>query len=333
MAQNQKQVGYTLIDNKRNLKFNIMIYKSSIYKSAVIVVFSLLMINKSLAQQDPQYSQYMYNTISVNPGYTGQRDVLSITGLYRTQWVGFDGAPKTQTFSLHSPLNNEKIGLGLSVVNDKLGPSSETYFDANFSYTIALDALKEHKLSFGLKAGFQVLSLDWSKGRYQNPDAAFENNLSLFSPTVGAGMYWHSNKAYLGFSIPNIITTNYYDDFQESVAAEKLHYYFIGGYVFNLNQNTKLKPAFLVKAVSGAPIIADLSANFLFNEKITLGLAYRWDDAISGLAGFQISDSLFIGYAYDLTTTNLNNYNSGSHEIVLRFEPRQLGKILSPRFF
>jgi len=310
-----------------------MIYRSSVYKSAILVVFSLLMVNESLAQQDPQYSQYMYNTMSVNPGYAGQRDVLSITGLYRTQWVGLDGAPKTQTFSLHSPLRNEKIGLGLSVVNDKLGPSSETYFDANFSYTIPLDVLKEYKMSFGLKAGFHVLSLDWSKGMYQNPDNAFGENLNLFSPTIGAGVYWHNRKSYLGFSIPNFITTDHYDDFQESVAAEKLHYYIIGGYVFNLSQKTKLKPAFLLKAVSGAPLIADLSANFLFNEKITLGLAYRWDDAISGLAGFQISDSLFIGYAYDYTTTNLSNYNSGSHEIMLRFEPRQLGRILSPRFF
>ncbi|WOD42567.1 PorP/SprF family type IX secretion system membrane protein [Hwangdonia lutea] len=309
-----------------------MIYKSSVYKSAIIV-FLLLIAHESLAQQDPQYSQYMYNTMNINPGYTGQRDVLSIAGLYRTQWVGIDGAPKTQTFSLHSPLRNEKVGLGLSVVNDKLGPSSETYFDANFSYTIPLGTVNKHDLTFGLKAGFHVLSLDWSKGRYQNPDNAYSENLNLLSPTIGAGVYWHSNKAYLGISVPNVITTDHYDDFQESVAAERLHFYIIGGYVFELSENTKFKPAFLLKAVTGAPLIADFSANFLIKEKLTLGLAYRWDDAISGLAGFQISDSLFIGYAYDLTTTNLNNYNSGSHEIMLRFEPRQLGRILSPRFF
>lgn len=309
-----------------------MIHKSSYIKGLITLILALV-INQSFAQQDPQYSQYMYNTMSVNPGYTGQRDVLSVTGLYRAQWVGLDGAPKTQTFSLHSPLNNEKIGLGLSVVNDKLGPASENYFDANFSYTIQLDELKEYKLSFGLKAGFHLLSLDWNKGIYQNPDRAFGDNLDLFSPTIGAGVYWHSKKAYLGFSIPNFITTDHYDDFQESVAAEKLHYYIIGGYVFDFSENTKFKPAFLVKAVSGAPIIADVSANFLFNNKLTLGLAYRWDDAVSGLAGFQINDSLYIGYAYDLTTTNLNNYNNGSHEIMLRFEPRQLGRILSPRFF
>ncbi|WP_347924681.1 type IX secretion system membrane protein PorP/SprF [Pontimicrobium sp. SW4] len=308
-----------------------MIQKSSLLKGLIILVFTF-MINESFAQQDPQFTQYMYNTMSVNPGYTGQREVLSITGLYRTQWVGIDGAPKTQTLSLHTPLKNERVGIGFSIVNDQLGPASETYFDANFSYTVPVNE-SGAKLSFGLKGGFHLLDTDWSKGRYQNPDTAFEENLSLFSPTVGAGMYLHSQKWYLGLSVPNFITTEHYDDFQESIAAERLHYYLIGGYVFDLSESVKLKPAFLVKAVSGSPLIADLSANLLFNEKLSLGLAYRWDDSFSGLAGFQVSEGLFIGYAYDYTTTNLNNYNSGTHEIMLRFELKKVGKILSPRFF
>jgi type IX secretion system PorP/SprF family membrane protein len=155
----------------------------------------------------------------------------------------------------------------------------------------------------------------------------------LFSPTIGTGVYLHSAKWYVGFSVPNFLTTKHYDDFQESLASEKLHYYVIGGYVFDLSETTKFKPAALVKGVSGAPIIADVSANFLFNEKLTLGLAWRWDDSFSGLAGFQVTDGLFIGYSYDATTTNLNNYNSGSHEIMLRFELQNVGRILSPRFF
>ncbi|WP_412986096.1 type IX secretion system membrane protein PorP/SprF [Pontimicrobium sp. IMCC45349] len=309
-----------------------MIQKSSLLKGLILLVFTL-MINESFAQQDPQYTQYMYNTMTVNPGYAGQRDVLSITGLHRTQWVGLDGAPKTQSLGIHSPLRNERIGLGLSVVNDKLGPASETYVDANFSYTIPIDELGITKLSFGLKGGFHLLNTDWSEGLYQNPDSAFSEDVSLFSPTIGAGMYLHSDKWYLGLSVPNFITTKHYDDFEESVAAERMHFYLIGGYVFDVSDSVKLKPAFLVKAVSGAPIIADISANALINEKFTLGLGYRWDDSFSGLAGFQVSDSVYIGYAYDYTTTNLNNYNSGSHEIMLRFELQQLGKILSPRFF
>ncbi|MDO7174222.1 type IX secretion system membrane protein PorP/SprF [Mariniflexile sp. AS56] len=307
-----------------------MIHKL-VLKGLTLAMFVLL-INTGFAQQNPQYTQYMYNTMSVNPAYTGQRDVLSITGLYRTQWVGIDGAPKTQTFSAHSPLRNEKIGLGLSVVNDALGPATENYIDANFSYTILLNH-SYTKLSFGVKAGIQSLQTDWSKGRYKNPDAMFNENLSLFSPTIGTGLYLHNQNWYLGVAIPNFLTTKHYDDFQESVASERLHYYAIAGYVFDINDQTKLKPAALVKAVSGAPIIADLSANLLLRNKFTLGLAYRWDDAFSGLLGFQVSNGLYIGYAYDATTTKLNNYNSGSHEIMLRFELQKLGRIISPRFF
>lgn len=308
-----------------------MIQKSSIIKSLVMLVL-LLASQSNFAQQDPQYTQYMYNTMSVNPGYAGQREVLSITGLYRTQWVGIEGAPKTQSFGIHSPLANDKIGLGLSIVNDKLGPASETFFNGNFSYTIKVDD-KETELSFGLNAGFHLLSTDWSKGKFQNPDSAFNENVNLFSPIIGAGLYLHSSKWYLGLSVPNFITTEHYDDFQESIAVERLHYYAIGGFVIDINQTTKLKPAFLVKAVSGAPLIADLSVNALFNDKITLGVAYRWDDSLAGIIGFQVSEEFYLGYAYDYTTTNLNNYNSGSHEIMLRFELQKLGKILSPRFF
>lgn len=308
-----------------------MIHHNKILKGLVVLAV-LLMVNTSFAQQNPQYTQYMYNTMTVNPGYTGQRDALSITGLYRTQWMGIDGAPKTQTLGIHSPLRNEKIGVGLSLVNDKLGPTSETYLDANFSYTIEMNDTGV-ELSFGLKGGFHLLDADWNKGRYQNSETLFNENMSLFSPTIGTGVYVHSNDWYLGLSVPNFITTQHYDDYQESLAAERFHYYLIGGYVLNVSETTRLKPAFLVKAVSGAPIIADLSLNALFKEKLTLGLAYRWDDSLSGLAGFQISDELYIGYSYDYTTTNLNNYNSGTHEIMLRFELQQIGRMISPRFF
>jgi len=310
-----------------------MIKQSSLTKSLILVVFATLLSLEMNAQQDPQYTQYMYNTMSVNSAYAGQRDVLSITGLYRTQWVGIDGAPKTITFGAHAPLRNNRMGLGLNMVSDKLGPANETNVDLNFSYTIPIDDFTGTELSFGIKGGFHLLDTDWSKGVFQNPDVLFNDNLNLFSPTVGAGLYLHSEQWYLGFSVPNFFTTEHYNDIQESIATERLHYFLIGGYVFDINRNTKLKPAVLVKGVSGAPLIADLSLNALFNDKLTLGLGYRWDDSISGLAGFQVNEGLFIGYAYDLTTTGLNNYNSGSHEIMLRFELQQVGKILTPRFF
>jgi type IX secretion system PorP/SprF family membrane protein len=310
-----------------------MIQKSLLIKSLILIVFTTLLSVEAIAQQDPQYTQYMYNTMSVNPAYAGQRDVLSITALYRTQWVGIDGAPKTLTFGAHSPLRNERIGLGLNIVSDRLGPVNETNIDANISYTLPLDDTNDLQLSFGLKAGIHMLNADWSRGRYNLTDSFFNENINLTSPTIGSGAYLHSKKWYLGLSVPNMLNTNHYDDFTESIATERLHYFLIGGYVFDLNDNTKLKPAFLVKGVAGAPLIADLSLNALFNDKFTLGLAYRWDDSISGLAGFQINPGLFIGYAYDATTTGLNNYNSGTHEIMLRFELQQIEKFLSPRFF
>ena len=310
-----------------------MIQKSSLIKGLILVVFTALLSFETQAQQDPQYTQYMYNTMSVNAGYAGQRNVLSATALYRTQWVGIEGAPKTITFGIHSPLRNDRIGLGLNIVSDQLGPAEETSIDANISYSIPVDETGKLELSFGLKGGLHILDTDWSKGRFQKTDPLFNENINLISPTLGAALYLHSDKWYLGFSVPNILDTDHYDDFTESIATERLHFFLIGGYVFDLSDNTKLKPAILVKGVTGAPLIADLSVNALFNDKFTLGLAYRWDDSVSGLLGFQINEGLFVGYAYDATTTALNNYNSGTHEIMLRFELQQIGKILSPRFF
>lgn len=308
-----------------------MIHKSSLIKAFISLVFILISFT-SRAQQDPQYTHYMFNTLSVNPAYAGQRETLSAVALHRSQWVGIDGAPMTQSLAIHSPLRNERVGLGLNIVRDALGPATETFVDANFSYTIPLNA-NDLKLSFGAKGGLHILDTDWSKGLFQNPDVAFNNNLNLISPMIGAGLYMHTRKWYVGLAVPNFIQTDHYDDFQESVATERMHFYAIGGYVFNINDTVELKPAFLVKGVSGAPLIADVSANFWFQQKITAGLAYRWDDAVSALVGFQVTPGMFVGYSYDMTTTGLNNYNSGTHEITLRFEIKRVGRILSPRFF
>ena len=304
-------------------------------KNLFLIFFGILISLEVCSQQDPQYTQYMYNTMSVNSAYTGQRNVLSITGLYRTQWVGIDGAPKTLTFGIHSPLKNENLGIGLSIVSDQLGPIREDYIDLNFSYTIRLNELTE--LSFGLKGGLHNLSSDWTRGViFQNTDLAFNENISLFSPTIGVGLYLHSTRGYLGLSLPNILTTKHYDDYKGSLSSESLHFFLIGGYVFNIDNSIKLKPAFMVKAVSGSPIIADLSMNTMFNNRFVLGLAYRWDDSISGLTGLQVSDTLFIGYAYDYNNSMGNKYTGGTHEIMLRFELQEITKrlkILSPRFF
>ena len=288
------------------------------------------------AQQEPQYTQYMYNTLTVNPGYTGSPGVLQANLLHRTQWVGISGAPQTQAFSIHSPWSKyyEHIGVGLSVVNDRLGPSDEVYADGNFSYTLKMG--DEAKLAFGLKAGVRVLSIDWSRGRYyQEGDPLLNTNINnKINPTIGAGLYYYTDNWYAGVSVPNFMQNNYYDDVQETVRAERLHYYIIGGYVFTLSDDVKFKPAVLGKIVSGAPITVDASANFLLQDVVTLGAAYRWNDAVSGLVGIQVSRNFFVGYSYDYSVTDLNKYNNGSHEFMVRFEiAPKTNRIKSPRFF
>ncbi|MDB4300962.1 type IX secretion system membrane protein PorP/SprF [Flavobacteriaceae bacterium] len=301
-------------------------------KKLFLIFIGILTSLEVCSQQDSQYTQYIYNTMSVNSAYTGQRDVLSYTGLYRTQWVGIDGAPKTLTFGIHSPLKNENLAMGISIVSDQLGPIREDYINLNFSYTIRLNRSTE--LSFGLKGGLHNLSSDFSRGNsFQNTDVAINENISLFSPTVGAGLYLHSTRGYLGLSTPNFLTTEHYNDYKDSLASERLHLFLIGGYVFNIDNNIKLKPAFLIKAVSGSPLIADLSINAMFNNRFVFGLAYRWDDSLSGLTGLQVNKTLFIGYAYDYNTSMGYNYTGGTHEVMLRFELQQINKILSPRFF
>jgi len=287
----------------------------------------------SFAQQDAQYTQYMYNTININPAYAGSRGVMSFFGLHRTQWVGLDGAPVTNAFSMNTPIEFTNLGLGLSFVNDRIGPTSENTISADVSYSVQTS--ENYKLSFGVKATGNLFNLDVTRLTYQNPnDPLLQNLNNNFSMNVGAGVYFHSDKSYVGLSVPNFFETKRYDDNDVAVYKERMNFYLIGGYVFDLSPNLKFKPAFLSKVVEGAPFQLDVSGNFLIQEKLTLGAAWRWGAAMSAMVGFQITDGLFAGYAYDLETTRLANYNSGSHEIFLRFELfRRDDRIVSPRFF
>jgi type IX secretion system PorP/SprF family membrane protein len=276
----------------------------------------------------------MYNTISINPAYAGSRGVISVLGLYRTQWVGLDGAPETSSFSVNTPVGNN-VGLGVSLVNDKIGPTNENNISADFSYSIQTSATA--KLSFGIKGSANLFKLDPTKLSPENQgDPQFQDFKNKFSPNVGAGVYLHSDKGYVGLSVPNFIETNRYDDNETAIYKEQINYYLIAGYVFNLDhyEQIKFKPAVLAKMIEGSPFQVDASANFMFNDKFVVGVSYRWSAAVSALAGFQITDSLYLGYAYDRETTKLANYNSGSHEIFLRFEfLNKYSRITSPRFF
>lgn len=287
----------------------------------------------SYAQQDAQFTQYMYNTINVNPAYAGSRGAMSIFALHRSQWVGLDGAPTTNAVSINTPFNSSRMGLGVSIINDKIGPTTENNISTDLSYTVPTS--ETMKLSFGVKASVNLFDLNASR---LNPDQPNDPKLygynNTISPNIGAGIYLHSDKAYVGLSIPNFIESNRYDDNDTKVYKEKMNYYLIAGYVMDLSYNLKFKPALLTKMVQGAPLQVDISGNFLFNDKFTFGLAYRWSASASAMAGFQVSDALFIGYGYDLETTKLDNYNSGSHEVFLRYEIfKNNNKITTPRFF
>ena len=317
-----------------------MIYKKSLLVTVLIV---LSVCTQVYAQQDAQYTQYMYNTMSVNPAYAGSRGQLSIAGLYRSQWVGLEGAPKTQTLNLHSPIRNSRLGYGISIINDNIGDGvvQETQLDAVLSYTV--DVSLEGKLSFGLKLGGNMLSLDFNGlNNFDSENIQGENIDNKFSPNFGVGVYYHTNKFYAGLSAPNMVETEYFDNSQRDsnsvqfLSKERMNFYLITGYVFDLNNNFKFKPAVLTKVVGGAPLQIDLSASFLFNDMFSFGAAYRWDAALSGMLGFQISDQLMIGLAYDRETTELGGtqFNDGSFEVFLRFElVKAFQRMVSPRFF
>lgn len=298
----------------------------------IILIFLFFSVVCS-AQQDAQYTQYMYNTISVNPAYAGSRGALSVFGLYRTQWIGLDGAPVTSTISVNTPLNNSNLGLGVSLVNDKIGPTNENTLSADLSYTVPTS--DTFKLSFGIKATANLFNLDVNKLSYEDQDdPQFQDLNNKITPNIGAGVYWHSDRAYLGLSVPNFIETNRYNDNDTAIFKDKINYYFMAGYVFDLDYYVKFKPAVLTKMVQGAPLQVDVSGNFMFNDKFTVGVAYRWSASVSAMAGFQVTDGLYIGYGYDHETTQLRKYNSGSHEIFLRFEFfNNYNKMISPRFF
>jgi len=303
-----------------------------IYMVTIFVLFSVFSLQ---AQQDAQYTQYMYNTVSVNPGYAGSRGHLSVAALHRSQWVGLDGAPTTQTFNIHSPIGYRGIGLGLSVVNDQIGPTSETNFDVDFSYTLYLST--EGRLSFGLKAGGNLLDVKFSELNQFTTDPTLASDIdNRFSPNFGAGVYYHNENFYAGLSVPRFLQTSHFDESTLSEAREQMNFYLITGYVWDLNSFLKFKPTLLTKAVQGAPLQVDLSANFMFNEKFILGAAYRWDAAVSGMVGFNISEGFLIGLAYDREVTELGSaaFNDGSFELIFRYDfIKTKGQLKSPRFF
>ena len=299
---------------------------------AGIILFSI----KGMSQQDPLFTQYMYNMSVMNPAYaTDDPGMLKLGGIYRTQWTDVDGAPNTLNFFAHTPIS-ERVELGLTVVHDEIGNVEKTNnITADFAYVIPTG--NTTKLSFGAKAGITTFDANLSGLVINdNPDLAFHDINQVF-PVFGVGAFWFGDKHYFGVSAPNLLTADHLDESQllRDRGTEEIHYYITGGYVFNISDNFKLKPSTMVRGVEGAPISVDVNANVLLYDKLEAGVGYRFDETITGLVNFRITPSLRIGYAYDYPTYDLSN--SGSHEIMLLFDLDLLGLgkgyDKSPRFF
>ena len=308
-------------------------------KITVLFIMAIAVINVS-AQQDAMFTHYAYNTLAVNPGYAGTRDALTVTGLYRNQWVGFDGAPVTQTLTLHTPVFNNKLGVGMSFVNDKIGPLRSTSVYGDIAYKIKLSTTG--RLAFGLKGGGNLVQGNFTSLTLNTTgDNAFSENIrSSFKPNFGFGVYYYSAKAYVGLSTPTLLE----NEFNSSASAatnkliKKRHYFFIAGTVFDIGKNgsLKFKPTTFVKVTDAAPIEADVTGMFIFNNKIELGAMFRTGDAVGLLLGYNVTPQLRFGYSYDFSYTNKTiKYNGGSHEIMLRYDffYKEKGGIISPRYF
>ena len=309
-------------------------------KIRYIAAFAFLSILTAQAQQDPQYTQYMYNMNVVNPAYAGSKENVSVGLLYRSQWMDLEGAPETGTFSIHSPVG-KNVGLGLSAISDKIGPVEENNVYADFSYTLQLGG--EHRLALGLKAGatFHKVSLFSSIGNGFVPhenDPAFQSNMNNTYLNLGTGAFYYTDKYYIGLSVPNLLKSKHLDLVQNGdeyeFGTEVQHYFLTAGYVFDLSETTQFKPSMMVKSAFEAPTSLDVSANFLFHKRFEIGATYRLEDSFGGMVNFAITPNIRIGYAYDHVVSDLKTVTPSSHEFMLLFDLNLAKRVsVSPRFF
>jgi len=304
-------------------------------KKIYIIVFVCLLAFTSNAQQDPQYTQYMYNMNVINPAYAGSTEGLSIGLLYRSQWVGLDGGPTTFTFAAHSPIG-ERTGLGISIIADEIGPVTETNAYIDFSYTVPVGT--QTKLAFGLKGGFTFHDIGIQEGQIDLIDLGdpfFANNINETTPNIGAGVYlYQPNKYYVSLSVPNILDAVHLDAQGTKIGSETQHLFAAAGYVFELSENFALKPHGLLKYASEAPVSFDINANLFMYNIVEVGIGYRLDDSFSGMVNFQVLPNLRIGYAYDSIQSELDIVTNSSHEVFLNFYlnfPKKVSR--SPRYF
>jgi len=320
------------------LKLKTMNTKLNIIKGLGILVILVASLT-SKAQQDPMYTQYMFNTQTINPAYAGTWESLGFMVLGRNQWTGWDGAPQTYTFTMQAPLKNERVALGLSLINDKVGYEKRTYLFADYSYLVPIT--EKVNLRLGLKGGFTNYSHNLQDHNILDPnDPAFTGEIAhSFKPNFGVGAFLYSKKAYVGLSIPKVVNSSF-DLTTENftIESEIRHYFLIAGAVFDLGENVKFKPTALAKASfsaeTGTPLQLDFSGNFLIKEKLWLGAMYRTGSSYGFIAQFMFADKLRVGYAIDFSTNNMKYYNNGTHEVMISYELRfKKEEVVSPRYF
>lgn len=314
-----------------------MILKKQITTGLIVLALIFICQWPAYSQQEPLYTQYMFNTLSVNPAYTGTTNSLNLLALTRYQWVGIKGAPKTFTFSMHAPIQNKKMGLGFSLIQDEIGPTKNIYMSADYAYRINLT--EKITLSMGIKAGIYNYTIGLSRlDLVDGADMSFQQDQKKkFNPNIGAGFYLYSDRWYAGLAVPTLIE-NAFDSKNQSVSSLadlKRHYYFMAGYVFQMNTEWAFKPSFIEKVVTGSPLSTDFTAQFLYKGKYWIGTSYRMGDAIALLLDMKITDQLMVGYSYDITLSKLSGYSKGSHELLLSFDFDRFvsKKVKSPRYF
>ena len=299
----------------------------------IICLCLFFAVNTLKAQQEPMYSQYMFNMIQINPAYAGNRAVDNVTALYRKQWVGIEGAPSTASISWDKRLESSNVGYGLQVYNDRLGVESSSGFQAFYSYRLPFQS---SSLTFGLSGG--VLNYNAALNEVstnQAGDPLFQEPVSGWLPTAGVGALYATDNWYAGLSVPALLQTKISNNYFSVTTGANNHYFLTSGYIFTASEILKLKPSFLIKAVTGAPIQCDFNLNAWIQDKIALGVSYRTGDSFVGMFEFQLAPDLRLGYAYDYTITNLKTYNNGTHELMLRYEfnGKKKNQILSPRYY
>lgn len=305
----------------------------------VFVVLMLLpFVGK--AQQDPVFTQYLNNVLTVQPAYAGSQGTLNVTALSRQQWVGFDGAPSTNTVTVQAPLNSYNVGLGVSIFNDSWGPVKQNgiYFD--YAYRVRANRYRRRQyISFGLEAGFNLYEAKLTDLRINDPnDPLFAQNINYkFLPNFGVGVMWHGDRFFLGISVPKILKNSIQKETTNLSQTEVLHFYLMGAQVFNVSRygTLKFKPSFLVRYAENSPISADVSAQFLISEKVWIGATYRYQNSFGGLMQFYVTPQLKIGYAYDMTTMSEAHYNAGTHEFMVSYDFNigRRRRRMGPRYF